>query len=114
MDEKPMRGEIYFAKLPSGAAHEQAGDRPVVIIQNDVGNQFSPTTIVAPLTSKRKKTNLPTHFLIRADRENGLRTDSVALLEQIRTISKDSLVGKIGKIDPAVIEPALKVSLGLN
>ncbi len=114
MDNEPMRGDIYFAQIPNGTLHEQAGNRPVVIIQNNVGNKFSPTTIVAPLTSKQKKNSLPTHFLIRANSENGLRTDSVALLEQIRTISKDALTGKIGRIDPSIIEPALKVSLGLN
>lgn len=107
--------EIFILlQIPNGTLHEQAGNRPVVIIQNNVGNKFSPTTIVAPLTSKQKKNSLPTHFLIRANSENGLRTDSVALLEQIRTISKDALTGKIGRIDPSIIEPALKVSLGLN
>ena len=114
MECKPMRGDIYFADLPSAAEHEQFGFRPVVILQNDVGNKFSPTTIVAPLTSKTKKRNQPTHFLIHADSENGLHRDSVALLEQIRTIPQSVLVNKIGEIDPSSIEPALKASLGLN
>lgn len=113
MAQEPMRGDIYYANLPAGTDHAQYGQRPVIIIQNNVGNKFSPTTIVAPLTTKKKKTKQPTHFLIEANAENGLRMDSVALLEQIRTISKDALCEKIGKISPTEFEPALKVSLGL-
>lgn len=110
----PSRGDIYLADLPCSVEHEQCGCRPVIIIQNDVGNRNSPTTIIAPLTSKTKKLWQPTHFLIRADEKNGLRQDSVALLEQIRTVPKTNLIGKIGEVDPTDIEPALKASLGLN
>ena len=79
------RGEIYYADLSPVIGSEQDGTRPVLILQNDVGNRFSPTTIVAPITSRVKRNRLPTHVSIHAE---GLRCESVALLEQIRTIDK--------------------------
>lgn len=82
-----QRGEIYFADLDHGLGSEQDGKRPVLILQNDVGNLYSPTTIVAPLTSKMKK-KIPTHVVIK---NNNLRYTSIALLEQIRVIDKTRL-----------------------
>lgn len=111
--DTPRRGDIYFANLQSTGAHQQNGRRPVVVIQNDIGNMHSPTTIVIPLTSKMKKRYQPTHVIIEANESTGLRVDSVALFEQIQTISKDWLEDKIGYVDCSTLNSALKISVGL-
>lgn len=110
------RGEIYFANLGEGVGSEQNGVRPVIIIQNDVGNKYSPTTIVALITSMSKKLNLPVHLEISKE-ESSLPQNSVILLEQIRTIDKKRLIRKISKLDESIadnINNRLKISLGLN
>ena len=111
------RGEIYYADLNRNSVEGssvQRGLRPVVVVQNDVGNRHSPTTIVVPLTSKHKRNHLPTHVQILADKENGLRLDSVALSEQVQPIDKTCLGEKLGIIrDMNRIDNALSVSIGL-
>ncbi len=84
------RGDIYYADLSPVVGSEQGGVRPVLIVQNDVGNRFSPTVIAAAITSQRDKTNLPTHIALHAER-TGLQKDSIVLLEQVRTIDKHTL-----------------------
>lgn len=109
------RGEIYYADLSPVVGSEQGGIRPVLIIQNNVGNKYSPTVIAAAITSKINKSKMPTHIEIDA-REYGLAKDSVILLEQIRTIDKRRLKEKIGIIDNelmAKVNDALNVSFGL-
>jgi len=91
------RGEIYLADLDPVRGHEQAGTRPVLIIQNDIGNQYSSTTIVAAITSWIDKKRLPTHVEVSAE-ESGLPRDSVILLEQIRTLDKERLIEKMGEL----------------
>ncbi len=93
------RGDLFYANLSPVLGSEQGGVRPVVIIQNDVGNKYSPTVIIAPITSRMNKTKLPTHVKINASEKFGLPKDSVVLLEQIRTIDKQRLKDKIGKFD---------------
>ena len=108
------RGEIYYAKLSPVVGSEQNGIRPVVILQNDIGNRFSPTTIVAAITSKKMKADLPTHVKIHVD---GLKNESFVLLEQIRTIDKMRLRERIGKIDQngmKRIDNALMASFGIK
>ena len=110
------KGDLYFADLSPVMGSEQGGVRPVLVVQNDVGNKFSPTIIVAAVTSKRNKADLPTHVEIDAA-ENGLTKNSGVLLEQLRTIDKRRLKERIGTIDktrlPEVNE-ALSVSLGID
>lgn len=109
------RGEIYFADLGEGIGSEQNGIRPVLILQNNIGNKHSPTTIVALITSMGKKLDLPVHCEIDAS-ISALPKNSVVLLEQIRTIDKKRLIRKISKLDNTVlgiIDNKLKVSLGL-
>jgi len=110
------KGDLYFADLSPVMGSEQGGVRPVLVVQNDIGNKFSPTIIVAAVTSKKNKADLPTHVEISAD-GNGLTKNSVILLEQLRTIDKIRLKERIGTIDktrlPEVNE-ALSVSLGIN
>ena len=108
------RGEIYYADLSPVRGSEQGGLRPVVIIQNDVGNKHSPTTIVAPITSKMGKKPLPTHILFCGC---GLAKDSIILMEQIRVIDKSRLQQKMGSLPSEKIEAvdmAIKVSLGVS
>jgi mRNA interferase MazF len=108
------RGDLYYADLNPVVGSEQGGIRPVLIIQNDVGNRHSPTVIVAAITSKAMKATLPTHCLLSV--ESGLDRDSVALLEQIRTIDKRRLkehIGALGKDDMQTVDKALAVSVGL-
>ncbi len=109
------RGEIYYADLSPVVGSEQGGVRPVLIVQNDVGNKYSPTVIAAAITSQRDKTNLPTH--IEVDAVNcGLSKDSVVLLEQVRTIDKRRLREKMGSLDTddmGKVNHALSVSFGL-
>ncbi|KUG05107.1 programmed cell death toxin ydce [hydrocarbon metagenome] len=110
------RGEIYFAQLNPVVGSEQGGIRPVLVIQNDIGNQYSPTTIVLAITSQINKAKLPTHIELKAD-QYGLERDSVILAEQIRTIDKTRLKQRIAILDEemmANIDQALEVSLGLS
>ena len=109
------RGEIYYADLSPVVGSEQGGVRPVLIVQNDIGNKYSPTVIVAAITSQINKAKLPTHIEISAS-EYGLPKDSVILLEQIRTIDKKRLKEKIGYLSSEVMEKvneALQISFGL-
>ena len=110
------RGDIYYADLSPVVGSEQGGLRPVLIIQNDVGNKYSPTVIAAAITSKMSKSKMPTHIDVYADRF-GLAKDSVILLEQIRTIDKKRLKEKMGHLDSDVMQQvnnALSVSFGLT
>lgn len=110
------RGDIYYADLSPVVGSEQGGIRPVLIIQNNVGNKFSPTVIAAAITSQSDKTNLPTH--IKVDTlSSGLSKDSIVLLEQVRTIDKVRLKEKMGTLDDvsmSKINRALSVSFGLD
>lgn len=110
------RGDIYYADLSPVVGSEQGGVRPVLIIQNDVGNRYSPTVIAAAITSQQDKTKLPTHIKINAD-GCGLSRDSVILLEQVRTIDKKRLKDKMGSLDISsmdMVNRALTVSFGLS
>ena len=110
------RGDIFYADLSPVVGSEQGGLRPVLIIQNDVGNRYSPTVIAAAITSRMGKTRLPTHIDVYADRV-GLAKDSVILLEQIRTLDKRRLKEKMGHLDSAVmskVNTAIAVSFGLG
>lgn len=109
------RGDIYYADLSPVVGSEQGGVRPVLIVQNDVGNKFSPTVIAAAITSQRDKNNLPTHIEVNAQ-DCGLAKDSVVLLEQVRTIDKRRLKEKMGALDNnemGKINHALSISFGL-
>ena len=109
------RGDVYFADLSPVVGSEQGGVRPVLVIQNDIGNRFSPTVIVAAITAQIQKAKLPTHVEIDAKRY-GFERDSVILLEQIRTIDKQRLTDKITHLDDEMMEKvddALQVSIGL-
>ena len=110
------RGDIYYADLSPVVGSEQGGLRPVLIIQNDVGNRYSPTVIAAAITSRMSKTRLPTHIDIYAERV-GLAKDSVILLEQIRTLDKRRLKERIGHLDEIMMQEvnnAIAVSFGLG
>lgn len=110
------RGDIYRADLDPVLGSEQGGVRPVLIVQNDVGNKHSPTVIAAAITSQREKAKLPTHIELRAA-SCGLSRDSVVLLEQIRTIDKRRLKERMGELDaPAMsqVNNALEISFGLS
>ena len=110
------RGDIFYADLSPVIGSEQGGVRPIVIVQNDVGNKYSPTIIAAAVTSQINKAKLPTHIEISAD-EYGLPKNSVVLLEQIRTIDKRRLKEKIGHINEDLVRKvnaALSISIGLN
>lgn len=110
------RGDIYYADLSPVVGSEQGGLRPVLIIQNDIGNRYSPTVIAAAITSRMSKTHLPTHIDIFAEKA-GLAKDSVVLLEQIRTLDKRRLKEKMGHLDDeamSVINSAIAVSFGLG
>ncbi|MBQ7172083.1 MAG: type II toxin-antitoxin system PemK/MazF family toxin, partial [Clostridia bacterium] len=110
------RGEIYYADLSPVVGSEQGGMRPVLIIQNDVGNRYSPTVIAAAITSRTEKARLPTHIGVPS-RETGLSRDSVVLLEQIRTLDKRRLRERLGRLDErmmAEVERAISVSFGLS
>jgi len=108
------RGDIFYADLSPVVGSEQGGVRPVLIVQNDIGNKFSPTVIIAAITSQINKSKLPTHIEINA-KDFGLAKDSVILLEQVRTIDKKRLREKIGRLDDKLMEnvnEALSISLG--
>ncbi len=111
------RGDMFYADLSPVIGSEQGGVRPVLIIQNDTGNKYSPTVIAAAITSQMGKNKLPTHIELDSD-EFGLKSDSVVLAEQIRTIDKSRLKEKIGHIDDLnvmnKINNALGVSFGLG
>ena len=107
------RGEVYYADLAPVIGSEQGGLRPVLIIQNDVGNKHSPTTIIAPITSRFTKKPLPTHVPLS---NCGLAKDSIALCEQLRTIDKRRLGDKLGSMDEkdkVALDKAIEISLGL-
>lgn len=109
------RGDVFYADLSPVVGSEQGGIRPVLIVQNDVGNRYSPTTIVAAITSQIEKAKLPTHVEVAASR-SGLDKDSVILLEQIRTIDKRRLKTRIGHLDQEImgyINYGIQISLGL-
>ncbi len=108
------RGELYYADLSPVVGSEQGGVRPVLVVQNDVGNKYSPTVIAAAVTSKINKAKLPTHIELNAA-EYGLSKDSVVLLEQIRTLDKRRLKERIGSLPSATmkrVNDALLISLG--
>ena len=110
------RGEIYYADLSPVVGSEQGGVRPVLIVQNNVGNRFSPTVIAAAITSQQSKAKLPTHIPLYANTA-GLAKDSVVLLEQMRTIDKRRLREKMGTVDDkamSAVNNAISISLGLN
>lgn len=109
------RGEIYFAQLNPVVGSEQGGVRPVLVVQNDIGNQYSPTTIVLAITSQINKAKLPTHVELKADLY-GLERDSVILTEQIRTIDKTRLKQRIAVLNEETmqkVDQALLISLDL-
>jgi mRNA interferase MazF len=114
-EQSVKRGEIYFADLSPVVGSEQGGVRPVLIVQNDIGNKYSPTVIAAAVTSQINKAKLPTHIELKAG-EYGLAKDSVLLLEQVRTLDKRRLQERIGVLAPGIIrrvDRALLISLGL-
>lgn len=110
------RGDIFYADLSPVVGSEQGGVRPVLIVQNDVGNKYSPTVIAAAITSQQAKNSLPTHIRINAA-GCGLAKDSIVLLEQVRTLDKKRLKEKMGALDQNSmmnVNEALSVSFGLN
>ena len=112
---KIRRGDLYYADLTPVVGSEQGGIRPVLMIQNDVGNHHSPTVIAAAITSRVDKHPLPTH--VPLDSVNGLRRDSVILLEQIRTIDRSRLREYIGRLEPSAlvkVDQALAISFGME
>ncbi|MBT2582926.1 type II toxin-antitoxin system PemK/MazF family toxin [Planococcus sp. ISL-109] len=109
------RGDVFFAELSPVVGSEQGGTRPVLVIQNDIGNRFSPTVIIAAITAQIQKAKLPTHVEINA-KKYGFERDSVILLEQLRTIDKSRLTDKITQLDEGLMEKvdeALEISVGL-
>ena len=110
------RGDIFYADLSPVVGSEQGGIRPVLVIQNDVGNKYSPTVIIAAITSQLSKAKLPTHIELNKDKFN-LVKDSVVLLEQIRTLDKRRLKEKIGAVDAVSmhqVDVAMMISLGIT
>lgn len=110
------RGEVFYADLSPVVGSEQGGVRPVLIVQNDVGNRFSPTVIAAAITSQKDKARLPTHIPVNSA-DSGLSRDSVVLLEQIRTIDKRRLkehMGRLNEFSMNRIDQALQISFGLG
>lgn len=113
---KYLKGDIYYADLSPAVGSEQGGVRPVLIVQNDVGNKYSPTVICAAITSRMSKAKLPTHIEIAASDYN-LDKDSVILLEQIRTIDKLRLMKKVGRLKKATmlkVDEGLVISFGID
>ena len=112
--EQVRRGQVYYADLSPVVGSEQGGTRPVLVIQNDVGNKYSPTVIACAVTSQMTKAKLPTHIELRQG-QFGLPKDSVVLLEQIRTLDKRRLKEKLGQLDEKTMEKvdkAILISLG--
>lgn len=108
------RGELYYADLSPVVGSEQGGVRPILVIQNDIGNRYSPTVIAAAITSQLNKAKLPTHIQIEAE-EFGLPKNSIVLLEQIRTIDKQRLKERIGELPESMmmrVNDGLLISLG--
>ena len=117
MDTSVKRGDIYYADLSPVVGSEQGGVRPVLIIQNDTGNRYSPTVIAAAITSQTGKARLPTHIDLPVDQSCGLSRDSIVLLEQVRTLDKRRLREKMGRLDEGVmkqVDTAIAVSFGLH
>jgi len=113
---KIRRGEIFLANLEPTKGSEHGGTRPVLIIQNDIGNEYSTTTIIAPITSTVMKKEYPTNVFVKKE-DSKLSRDSTILLNQIRTIDNLRLIKKIGLLDNFtmnVVDRAIKVSLGLD
>ena len=109
------RGDVYLANLNPFRGSEQGGTRPVLVLQNDIGNYYAPTLIIAPITSRLQKMNQSTHFLIQ--REGGLYRDSMVELEQIRTIDKSRVeyyIGKVSRETMMKIDEVITVSLGMD
>jgi mRNA interferase MazF len=109
------RGDVFFADLSPVVGSEQGGTRPVLILQNDIGNRFSPTVIIAAITAQIQKAKLPTHVEIDA-KKYGFERNSVILLEQLRTIDKSRLTDRITQLDDELmdkVDVALEISLGL-
>lgn len=117
MSTETRRGDIYYAELSPVVGSEQGGMRPVLIIQNNIGNRYSPTVIVAAITSRTEKAhNMPTHVELTAQ-ESGLDRDSVVMLEQLRTIDKRRLTKQIGHLSAGLmkrVDEALAISIGLQ
>jgi len=116
VDTTVKRGEIYYADLSPVVGSEQGGVRPVLIIQNDTGNRYSPTVIAAAITSQTGKARLPTHIELPVEEDCGLTKDSVVLLEQVRTLDKRRLRERMGRVDEKIMEKidtAIAVSFGL-
>ena len=116
MKKTYYRGDVYMADLGQGVGSEQGGSRPVVIVQNDTGNHFSPTVIAASITSRQRKHRLPTHVFLPISTE-GLRCNSIVLLEQVRTIDRSRLGDYIGRLDETAMEAvneALAISIGIE
>ncbi|MBO4676045.1 MAG: type II toxin-antitoxin system PemK/MazF family toxin [Oscillospiraceae bacterium] len=116
MLQSVRRGDIYYADLSPVVGSEQGGMRPVLIVQNDIGNRYSPTVIAAAITSQTGKAKLPTHISL-GGQSCGLTKDSIILLEQIRTIDKQRLRERMGKLDEAMmsrVDSAIAVSFGLG
>ena len=107
------RGDMFYADLSPVIGSEQGGIRPVLIVQNDTGNKYSPTVIAAAITSQTGKNDLPTHIKI-ASEENGLKSDSVVLAEQIRTIDKSRLKEKIGHINDNKLMNKVNNAIGIS
>lgn len=111
-----IRGDIYYADLSPVVGSEQGGVRPVLVIQNNIGNKFSPTVIIAAITSQLTKAKLPTHIELNKDKF-ALQKDSVVLLEQIRTLDKKRLKEKVSSIDECTmrrVDVAMMISLGIT
>lgn len=116
MDNNVRRGDIFYADLSPVVGSEQGGVRPVLIVQNNTGNKYSPTVIAAAITSQINKAKLPTHIELSA-KSYGLTKDSVVLLEQIRTLDKRRLKERMGALDDGLmdrVDSAIAVSFGLN
>ena len=116
MDTTVKRGDIYYADLSPVVGSEQGGIRPVLIIQNDTGNRYSPTVIAAAITSQTGKARLPTHIALPENESCGLNRDSIILLEQVRTLDKKRLRERMGHVEEQVMEKvdtAIAVSFGL-
>ena len=117
VDTSVKRGDIYYADLSPVVGSEQGGVRPVLIIQNDTGNRYSPTVIAAAITSQTGKARLPTHIALPVDQNCGLSRDSVILLEQIRTLDKKRLREHVGRVEEPImtrVDTASAVSFGLS
>jgi len=117
VDTSVKRGDIFYADLSPVVGSEQGGVRPVLIVQNDTGNRYSPTVIAAAITSQTGKTRLPTHIELPTTESCGLTKDSVVLLEQVRTLDKRRLRERMGHVDEKVMEKidtAIAVSFGLQ